>query len=243
MAKPNYKLLICGDSCVTIQLGNEISPQVNALVRSLTNALTVRPVGGVCELVPTYCSVSVHYDPCIIDYATLNKKLMAYLKKIKSAQSETRRTIVIPVCYGGAFGPDLQDTAAYAGLTAQEVIRRHSGTDYLIYMLGFLPGFAYLGGLDPTIAVPRLETPRALIPAGSVGIGGEQTGIYPLASPGGWRLLGQTPVRPYDPERPEPFLYESGDYIRFSPIDEKEFDRIKTLVDNNQYQCRIEGAL
>lgn len=132
--------------------------------------------------------------------------------------------------YGGKYGEDLKDVAEINKLTEDEVIKIHSGTDYLIYMLGFLPGFAYLGGLDDRIKTPRLQNPRTKIHAGAVGIGGEQTGIYPLSSPGGWRLIGTTPVKPYDPERDEPILYSAGDYIRFVPIDKETFDDISAKV-------------
>lgn len=242
MSTPQYKILLCGDSCLTVQFEGGIQPETNRIALSLCEALTHSPIHGVVELVPTYRSVSVHYDPSIILYKTLYDRLRACIQGLHFHKKTIKRIIHIPVCYGGEFGVDLESTAAYLGLTAQELINRHSYPDYLIYMLGFLPGFAYLGGLEPTLAVPRLETPRTQIPAGSVGIGGQQTGIYPLASPGGWRLLGQTPVKPYDPEREEPFLYQAGDYIRFIPIDKTEFFRIRTLVDNNAYQCEIEEA-
>ena len=143
------------------------------------------------------------------------------------------------VCYGGEFGEDIAFVASHAGLTEQEVIDIHTGRDYLIFMLGFLPGFAYLGDMDKRLHTPRLSNPRTSIPAGSVGIGGEQTGIYPLASPGGWQLIGRTPVKPYDPTRAEPILYRAGDYIRFFAVDEQEYRRIEELVSRNEYECRI----
>ena len=145
----------------------------------------------------------------------------------------------IPVCYGGEYGPDIQNIADHAGLSVEEVIQIHTSRDYLIYMLGFLPGFTYLGGLDERIHTPRLANPRIRIPAGSVGIGGSQTGIYPMDSPGGWQLMGMTPVKTYDPDREVPILVEAGDYIRFVAIDEDEFHRIKELVDKNEYQCVV----
>jgi KipI family sensor histidine kinase inhibitor len=180
-------------------------------------------VGGVCACIPTYCALLVHYDPCKISYAKLKSKLEKKLQNTFVQEEESKRIFVIPVCYGGKFGEDLPFVAEHAGLSPEEVVRLHCGADYRIYMLGFLPGFAYLGGLDPKIFTPRLQNPRTKIPAGAVGIGGEQTGIYPLASPGGWRLIGQTPVRPYDPNREEPILYRAGDYIRFRSITETEF--------------------
>ncbi len=154
--------------------------------------------------------------------------------------AQSARVIKIPVCYCEQFGEDLAFVAKHAGMSTDEVIRLHSGTDYLIYMLGFLPGFAYLGGLDKRLVTPRLESPRTLIPQGSVGIGGEQTGIYPIASPGGWQLIGRTPVRPYDAKRQPPILYNAGDYIRFVPISLEEYSRIEALVKNGEYECEWE---
>ena len=153
------------------------------------------------------------------------KKELSGISAEESAGQETPHHVVeIPVCYGGSYGEDLKDVAAHAGLTEEEVIKLHSSVDYNIYMLGFLPGFPYLGGLDPKLFTPRLDNPRTKIPEGSVGIGGEQTGIYPLESPGGWRLIGRTPLRPSDPAREQPFLYQAGDYIRFVPITAEEYE-------------------
>ena len=157
---------------------------------------------------------------------------------IKAGESR-RRVFEIPVCYGGQYGPDLANIAEHAGLTEEEVVKIHSSKDYLIYMLGFLPGFCYLGGLDERIHTPRLANPRLKINAGSVGIGGSQTGIYPLDSPGGWQLMGMTPVKTYDPDREVPILLSAGDYIRFIPVDEEEYLRIKELVERDEYQCTV----
>ena len=161
------------------------------------------------------------------------------LKLDVRSEKSARRIFEIPVCYGGEYGPDLENIAANAGLTPEEVIQIHSSRDYLIYMLGFLPGFAYLGGLDERIHTPRLANPRIRIRAGSVGIGGSQTGIYPLDSPGGWQLLGLTPINPYDPQREIPILYEAGDYIRFVPITGEEYREIRAQVEAGTYQCVI----
>ncbi len=150
-----------------------------------------------------------------------------------------RKIFEIPVLYGGEYGPDLGAIAKHAGLSEDEVVRIHSSQDYLIYMLGFLPGFCYLGGLDERIHTPRLANPRLKIRAGSVGIGGSQTGIYPLDSPGGWQLMGMTPVKTYDPKRDIPILVEAGNYIRFVPVDEEEYRRIEAEVENGSYQCAI----
>ena len=148
-----------------------------------------------------------------------------------------KKIFEIPVCYGGEYGPDIDNIASHAGLTQEEVIQIHSSRDYLIYMLGFLPGFCYLGGLDERIHTPRLSNPRLRIRAGSVGIGGSQTGIYPLDSPGGWQLMGMTPVKTYDPEREIPILVEAGNYIRFVPIDEEQYKQIQAQVEDGSYQC------
>ena len=174
-------------------------------------------------MIPAFTSLLINYDPRVVNYKTLTKRLQKLLKLDVNEETSTSRIFEIPVCYGGEYGPDIENIAKNAGLTEEEVIKIHSSKDYLIYMLGFLPGFSYLGGLDERIHTPRLANPRIRIPAGSVGIGGSQTGIYPLDSPGGWQLLGLTPVKTYDPERENPILFEAGDYIRFVPVSEEEY--------------------
>ena len=191
------------------------------------------------DIIPAFCSLLINYDPRVISYGEMKKRVQEIVKVEVKAGETKKKVYEIPVCYGGEFGPDIQAIADHAGLSVEEVIEIHSSRDYLIYMLGFLPGFCYLGGLDERIHTPRLASPRLKISAGSVGIGGSQTGIYPLDSPGGWQLMGMTPVKTYDPDREVPILVEAGDYIRFVPIDETEFYRIKELVDKGEYQCTI----
>lgn len=231
------RFLLCGDCALTVEFGNEISSEVNGRVKGLFDSLREKPIRGVTECVPTFRSLAVYYDPCAVSYEKLERAIKKRIGSMNRAASGGGRVIKIPVCYCEEFGEDLNDVAAHAGMSVDEVIRLHSGTDYLIYMLGFLPGFAYLGGLDKRLVTPRLETPRTVIPQGSVGIGGEQTGIYPIASPGGWRLIGRTPVKPYDAQRERPILYNAGDYIRFVPVDRAEFARIEASAENGEYEC------
>ncbi|MCC8140721.1 MAG: 5-oxoprolinase subunit PxpB [Lachnospiraceae bacterium] len=235
----NIKIVAAGDSSILIEFGSEINPEINRKITSTVQLIRAQQIEGIVDMIPAFCSLLINYDPRIITYDRIQSRMAELVKMDVKASAQKKKVFEIPVCYGGDFGPDIENIAANAGLSVEEVIKIHSSCDYLIYMLGFLPGFCYLGGLDERIHTPRLANPRVKIPAGSVGIGGSQTGIYPLDSPGGWQLMGLTPVKTYDPDRETPILLEAGDYIRFVPIDREEFDRIKALVDKNEYECVI----
>ena len=206
-------------------LGDSISEQTGAQVAALREAIADAHISSVEETIPAYASLLVKYDPFLTDYAALCDCLRALEKRLSVSTVQTGKIVEIPVCYGGAYGEDLPFVARHAGMTEREVVALHSGQPYRIYMLGFLPGFPYLGGLDERLHTPRLSTPRTRIPAGSVGIGGKQTGVYPMESPGGWQLIGRTPLTLFAPGEPLP--YAAGDRIRFVPIDEGEFERIQ----------------
>lgn len=233
------KILTAGDSSILVQFEKKITPEINRQISALVQLMKEQHIEGVTDIIPAFCSLLINYDPRVIRYEEIKKRMEALLKIEIAAGEEKKRIFEIPVCYGGEFGPDIENIAQHAGLTVEEVIKIHTSCDYLIYMLGFLPGFTYLGGLDERIHTPRLANPRIKIAAGSVGIGGSQTGIYPMDSPGGWQLMGMTPVKTYDPEREVPILVEAGDYIRFVPISEEEYYEIKNLVEKGEYQCVV----
>jgi len=228
---PKATFRAAGDRAIVASFGEEISEELNAAVIALDRSLAKATIAGILETVPSYRSLLVYYDPARLRYRDIERRLARMSRGLSIGTGQAGRTIEIPVRYGGEYGEDLGEVAAHCGLSEAEVVARHSGRDYRIYMLGFLPGFAYLGGMDKSLATPRLGAPRQAIPAGSVAIGGEQTGIYPLSSPGGWRLIGRTPLRPYDPRRPEPILYRPGDFIRFRPVGDAELEEIRTRVE------------
>ena len=240
------RFLLTGDTSLTVEFGNEISEEINAKIRAFNIALGQSGIKGIVETVPTYRSLMVHYDPGVIGYGALVKKMQSLLGQLDSIQIPPSEVLEIPVLYGGEEGPDLAFVAEHNGKTQEEVIKIHTSTEYLIYMLGFTPGFTYLGGMSEEIATPRLKTPRVKIPGGSVGIAGSQTGVYPIDSPGGWQLIGRTPVRMYDPDRAEPILPQAGQYIKFYAIDKAEYDKIAAQEAAGTYVCkrhpRKEGA-
>lgn len=221
------KILTSSDSSLCVRFGEKISPELNMQVRAFAGAVAAAAIPGVTETVPAYGSVTVHYQPEIIGYARLYERLNRMANDLTASDAAPTGTLRVPVLYGGDHGPDLLSVAKRHGLTPEQVVELHTAPTYLIYMLGFLPGFCYLGGLDERLDTPRLATPRVSIPAGSVGIAGAQTGIYPLASPGGWQLIGQTPLRLYDPRREKPILAEAGMELVFYPIDEAEYERLR----------------
>ena len=219
-----------GDCAISIDFGQVIDPKINRYIRQTIERIKELQLEGIIELVPTYCALLVEYDAMLYSYAEICKIMEPTLEEgMTDATNELVTVVEVPTVYGGAFGPDLGFVASHNNLTEDEVIAIHSGTDYLVYMLGFIPGFTYLGGMDPRIATPRLSSPRTLIPAGSVGIAGEQTGTYPSDSPGGWQIIGRTPVTMYDMSKEQAALLSAGDYVRYVPIDEAEYNRIKAL--------------
>lgn len=219
-----------GDRAISIDFGQVIDPTINRHIRQTIERIKELQLDGIIELVPTYCALLVEYDAMLYSYSDICNIIEPTLEEGMSDTTNELVTVVeVPTVYGGEFGPDLSFVASHNQLSEDEVISIHSGTDYLVYMLGFIPGFTYLGGMDSRIATPRLSSPRTLIPAGSVGIAGEQTGTYPSDSPGGWQIIGRTPVTMYDMSKAQAALLNAGDYVRYVPIDESEFHRIKSL--------------
>jgi inhibitor of KinA len=238
-----------GDSALLVQFGTEMNVQTHLKVKALTDYLEANPFDGLIEYVPAFTSVTVFYDPvrirCLYEqrhpsFLTEKKRVSPYrivcslmedmtagLGQITQAK---QRTVDIPVCYGGEFGPDLEELARHHGLSQKEVIAIHSEAEYLVYMIGFAPGFPYLGGMSEKIATPRRSSPRLSIPAGSIGIAGMQTGIYPISTPGGWQIIGRTPIKLFDSEQDPPTLLQSGDLVRFRPISPEEYDSCKENV-------------
>lgn len=229
-----------GDTAIVVELGDSISPNVNRRVRDLTAAIDRVGVAGVFDVVPTYRSVLVYYDSRKTSYASLVSNLRDLEGSAKRIPLRNPRLVHIPVYYGEEYGPDIEFVADNAGVSVPEVVNLHSGTDYLIYMMGFAPGFPYLGGLSQTLHTARLTTPRTEIPAGTVGIAESQTGIYPVSSPGGWQLIGRTPIKMFDPLKDPPSLLTAGDFLRFVPIDSAtEFDRIHEMDQEGEYQPTV----
>ena len=197
--------------------------QVNEKVQKLLRLLEQEPVAGVHNLHPAYASLLVKFDALRLRHKELETKLKKFVMRLDEVPLPKARVVEIPVCYGGEFGPDLAEVAQLRGLTEEAAIKLHTAAEYLVYFLGFVPGFAYLGDLPEALVTPRLAAPRKSVPAGSVGIAGNQTGVYPFATPGGWRLLGRTPVKLFQPDRKELSLLAIGDRVRFRAISAKQF--------------------
>ena len=231
----DFRFLTAGESAVVVEFGNTIDENINARVHLLASYCksAAAPL-GIVELTPTYRSLLIIFDPAV----TARKNIINAIEKYFSENGhafenavlpETAKTVEIPVLYGGEYGPDIETVAKYNDISKDEVIKIHCAATYKVYMLGFLPGFPYLGGMDEKIACPRLEIPRTIVPAGSVGIAGGQTGVYPVDSPGGWQLIGKTPLAIFDVCRERPFLLKPGDSIVFKPIDRETFAAISSI--------------
>jgi len=218
-----------GDSALAVEFEAKIDPHINTRVIALATLIDNLRLPGVLDVVPTYRSVTVYYNPVILSDSSLTARLAAVVARRPQSSRTRTRIVEIPVCYDDEFGLDLESLSAMSGLRPERIIELHTSRVYRVYMLGFLPGFPYMADVTPEIAFPRLPAPRTSVPAGSVGIAGVQTGIYPVKSPGGWRIIGRTPVQIYDPDRPRPFLLTAGDRVRFRAIDRRHFDRLCRL--------------
>jgi len=211
------------DQSLLIYFGQQITLEAHEHVRRLLRLLELEPIAGVRNLNPAYCSILVKFDALKWRHEKLEEILKRYLGRLEEVTLPEPRQVEIPVCYGGEHGPDLNDVSAMHGVTPAQVIELHSSTTYLVYFLGFVPGFAYLGELPEALVTPRLATPRRRVPPGSVGIAGSQTGVYPVATPGGWRLLGRTPIAMFRSDRDALSLLSIGDRVRFTPISAEQF--------------------
>ena len=219
-----FAIVPAGDASLVVEFEERIDTKVASRVVLLAERVRLASLPGILDIVPTFRSLAVHFDPLRADTGHVVRVLTALASEHTPEADGTDTPMRVPVCYGGAFGPDLEHVAACAGLDAATVVSLHTAIVYRVFMLGFAPGFAYLGPLDDRIAVPRRPTPRTRVLAGSVAIAGKQTGVYPLDSPGGWQVIGRTPLRPFDLARAEPFLFKAGNRVEFYAVDREEYD-------------------
>jgi inhibitor of KinA len=225
-----FRIVAAGDSALVVEFEERIDPEVNARAVAMAERLHADPIAGVRDVVPTYRSVAVYFDPLRTAHDALVARLECEAAASMPALRAAPDVLRLPVCYGGEFGPDLAAVAAFGGISEPAVIDLHTKPTYHVFMLGFAPGLAYLGVVEGRIAAPRRDTPRVRVPRGSVGIAGAQTGVYPSETPGGWQIIGRTPLLPFDLSRANPFLMKAGDAVRFDAIDRAEFDRLEQEV-------------
>jgi inhibitor of KinA len=225
-AVDSIRIAPAGDAALVLELPPRIDPAINARAIALARAVQQRCGTAVRDAVVGYCSVTVYFDPLLVDGAWLEAEMRAAASVVEDAPVPPLAVIDVPVCYEPDFGPDLDDVAAFASIGVDDVVRLHASREYRVYMVGFVPGFAYMAEVDPRIAAPRRSSPRTKVPPGSVAIAGGQTGVYPSATPGGWNIIGRTPIRPYDPHRARPFLFRAGDVVRFHPVARDQFDHL-----------------
>ncbi|ADU51446.1 Allophanate hydrolase subunit 1 [Thermaerobacter marianensis DSM 12885] len=230
------QFLRAGDCGLYVVFPQVVDPAVNRRVRRLARAVVEAGWPGVVDVIPSYAALYVRFDPVTVTFHQLVDRCRERLAVLDQLEPEVARVCLLPTAYGGEWGPDLEDVARFHGLDPGEVVRLHAGRDYFVYFLGFSPGFPFLGGLDPRLATPRRSVPRTRVPAGSVGIAGEQTGVYPVESPGGWNLIGRTPVRLFDPASDPPALLRPGHYVRFVPVTGDEYRRIAEAVARGAYR-------
>jgi inhibitor of KinA len=214
-----------GDAALLVEFPQRIDPVVSGRAVALSRAIQDRCAGRIRDVVVGYASVTVYFDPLRTDIGAIEAEISRAAELNPESPSIAEGVIDVPVCYGGELGPDLAEVAAFARATEAEAIELHCAPVYRVYVVGFMPGFAYMASVDPRLAMPRRPTPRTRVPAGSVAIASGQTGIYPIDSPGGWHLIGRTRLKPYDERRSEPFLFKPGDRVRFHPVHRDEFDQ------------------
>ena len=219
------RIIASGDAALVVELPQRVDPVINAFLVALADAVRARCGSSVRDAVVGYCTLTVYFDPFRVDPRWMEGEIRAVASDADAAPDVEGARLEIPVCYGGDLGPDLEDVAARIGSSPQEVIALHTSREYRVYVVGFVPGFAYMGTVDERLNLPRRSSPRTRVPAGSVAIAAGQTGIYPMETPGGWHILGRTPVRPFDPRRNPPVLFAPGDLVRFVSISREQFDR------------------
>jgi inhibitor of KinA len=222
-----FRIVAAGDAALVVEFADRIDPLVNGTAIALAETIRAAALRGVRDVVSTYRSVAVYFDPLRTDLDALKRRLERDASTVRPPKTEPTEPIDVPVCYQGEFAPDLAEVAAFANVSEAEAVRLHTSRIYRVFMLGFVAGFAYMGTVDVRIAAPRLPTPRIRVPAGSVGVAGAQTGIYPASTPGGWRIVGRTPLKPFDLARDKPILFKPGDAVRFHAIDPGEYGRLE----------------
>ena len=218
------RIAAAGDSALLIEFQQTIDSRINARAIALAERLRRRCGTAVRDAVVGYATLTVYFDPLVVDGAWMEAEARDAAAVMDDVQVAGGSEIDVPVCYGGEFGPDIADVAAFGGCSEEEVIALHVTTPYRVYMVGFVPGFAYMAAVDQRIAAPRRAAPRAAVPCGAVAIAGGQTGIYPAVTPGGWNIIGRTPLKPYDPERRAPFLLQPGDTVKFRSVSRDEYE-------------------
>ena len=232
-----------GDSALLVVAGNSVSPQINSQVRGLITEIQEKDWPGILEMVPSYSSLVIHFNPLVLSVSAIESLICDVWDLAAAVEERSGKIISIPTLYGGNFGPDIEEVSELTGFSTEEVIEKHSGVNYLVYALGFSPGFPYLGGLDESLKCARLSSPRLNVPAGSVAIADLQTGIYPVASPGGWRIIGRTPIKIFDHLRNSPSIIDPGDFIKFEPLDdEKMYRDIENQVTEDIFEIEVKSS-
>ena len=232
-----------GDSALLVVAGNSVSPQINSQVRGLITEIQEKDWPGILEMVPSYSSLVIHFNPLVLSVSAIESLICDVWDLAAAVEERSGKIISIPTLYGGNFGPDIDEVSELTGFSTEEVIEKHSGVNYLVYALGFSPGFPYLGGLDESLKCARLSSPRLNVPAGSVAIADLQTGIYPVASPGGWRIIGRTPIKIFDHLRNSLSIIDPGDFIKFEPLDdEKMYRDIENQVTEDIFEIEVKSS-